>query len=36
MEEEEEKMLLLQCPALLWVDASVFQWVLAKQGALGL
>lgn len=36
MEEEEEKVLWLQCPALLWMAAPVFQWALARQGALGL
>lgn len=36
MEEEEEKVLWLQCPALLCVAASVFQWALAGQGALRL
>lgn len=36
MEEEEEKVQWLQCPALLWMAASVFQWALAGQGALGL
>lgn len=35
MEEEEEKVQWLQCPALLWMAASVLQWALTGQGALG-